>query len=84
VLAPLDELKIRAPQAIAMYALSFDDPTKVPVIPTKYGAMVLISDAYACDHCKKDLEKAAAKHPSWCIVEIDRGPKDKIQVGAGS
>lgn len=78
VLAPLQEVQDRNPQFVAMVAASNPDGPFVPTIPSKYGNLVKLSDVGACDNCKTEAERVAAKHPSWCIVEIDRGPgKDK-------
>jgi hypothetical protein len=56
---------------------------KLPTVPTKFGPIVRIGDAYACKACQKDAEVAAAKLPDHVIVELDRGPKNiPIQVGA--
>jgi len=56
---------------------------KLPTVPTKFGPIVRIGDAYACRACQKDAEIAAARLPEFVIVELDRGPKDvPIQVGA--
>lgn len=33
-----------------------------------------VSVTYACPACKRDLQKALAKAPSHCIVEINDGP----------
>lgn len=41
-------------------------------VPVKY---VRIGDAFACDLCKKDLQKAASKHPSDVIMHFDTGPE---------
>lgn len=35
---------------------------------------IRISEKVACDNCKKTAELAAARGPSWCVVEIKRGP----------
>lgn len=52
--------------------------------PDKYGAMRLvtkmgpylrIAEVYACSRCTPDAERAAAKHPSWCFADINRGPE---------
>lgn len=55
-----------------------------PYIPTTamtYGQMVLVSEVGACDLCKTEAEKEAAKAPDWAFVEIDRGPgRDKTVV----
>ena len=57
---------------------------KLPTVPTKFGPIVRIGDAYACRACQRDAEVAAAKLPGHVIVEFDRGPKEiKVRVGAG-
>jgi hypothetical protein len=56
---------------------------KLPTVPTKFGPIVRIGDAYACKACQKDAEVAAARLPEYVIVELDLGPRDvPIQVGA--
>jgi hypothetical protein len=41
-----------------------------------------VSVTYACKACKRDLQKALAKAPSHCIVEINEGPRpDKMISG---
>jgi hypothetical protein len=53
----------------------------VPTFPTTFGPMVLISKVTACKMHQKELERAAAKGPSYVLIEIDRGPgADKPQV----
>jgi len=52
----------------------------VPVVDFTYGKFIRISEAYACDSCKSELEREAAKAPDWCIVEFDRGKKDQVQL----
>jgi hypothetical protein len=43
---------------------------------------VRISTVYACKRCAPDAERAAAKGPSYAIVDISRGPgPDKPQSG---
>jgi hypothetical protein len=79
VLVTLAELTQRQPEFVANIAASNPDGPYVPTVPTKFGPMVLISDVGACDNCKGEAERAAAHHPSWAIVEINRGPKDVIQ-----
>lgn len=54
------------------------------LVPTKHGPHVRISTTYGCEACTPELERAAAKAPSWCIVDINRGPgKDKAVAGWG-
>ena len=33
-----------------------------------------LSVTYSCVTCRSEMEKALAKQPSWCIVEINEGP----------
>jgi hypothetical protein len=64
-------------------AILAESKGKMPTLPTTYGPMVRIGDAFACTMHSKDLEVAAAKLPDYVLVEIDRGPKDiPIMVGA--
>jgi hypothetical protein len=46
----------------------------LPVVDTKFGKFVRTGMSYACKRCERDSDREAAKHPSWCFVEIDRGP----------
>lgn len=72
VLMEAKEMLARSPDVAAtIIALNKEGPF-LPTVATKYGPMVLVSDICACDLCKTEAEKAAAKGPSWCIVEIDR------------
>ena len=81
VLAEYAELVKRNPDFVALLMVASPDGTTVPTVATKYGPMVLISDIGACELCRKTAEVAAARGaPSWCIVEIDRGPRDALQV----
>ncbi len=75
VLAQLEELTKRQPEFVAALAVTNPTGPCVPTVQTIYGPMVKISDVGACDLCRKTAEIAAARGaPSWCIVEIDRGP----------
>jgi len=81
VLVLLDELVQRNPEFVAQIMVSNPDGTcTVPTIPTKYGPMVKVSDIGACDSCRRSAEQAAAKCPSWCLVEISAPPEDKNPV----
>lgn len=83
VLVQLAELTKRQPEMIAQIcATNPDGSWTVPTVPTKYGPMVKVSDIGACENCRADAEKAAARGPSWAIVEIDRGPNPKEAVSA--
>lgn len=33
-----------------------------------------VSVTYACKECRRDMDKALSKAPSWAIVEINEGP----------
>lgn len=83
VLVQLDELIKRQPEMVAQICASNSDGSwTVPTIPTKYGQMVKVSDIGACEVCRADAEKAAARGPSWAVVEIDRGPNPNEAVSA--
>lgn len=60
------------------------DPEKYAsmLIKTKAGRFIRIGEVYACSHCAPQAEREAAHHPSWCFVDIDRGPgPDRVVVG---
>lgn len=81
VLAEYGELVQRNPDFVALLMVASPDGATVPTVATKYGPMVLISDIGACELCRKTAEVAAARGaPSWCIVEIDRGPREAVHV----
>lgn len=80
VLVELAELIKRQPEFVAQIAASNPNGPYVPTVPTKYGNMVMVSNVAVCENCRKDGEIAAAKGPSWCLVEINSGPKDSITV----
>ena len=46
----------------------------VPMVEFTYGKFVRIGDAYACPHCRHDLEVTASRRPSWVLVEFKEGP----------
>jgi hypothetical protein len=46
----------------------------------KFGNMVRISQVGACVLCAPTAERAAASAPDWALVEISRGPIEKIVV----
>lgn len=74
VLVQLKELVARNPEYVAQIMATNPDGPSVPTVPTKYGPMVKVSDVGACRNCAAAAEKAAARGPSWAIVEITRGP----------
>ena len=74
--APLDYV-LSNPQFSMQLAQQHEG--SLPVVDTKFGKFVRTGMSYACKGCERDSDKAAAKHPSWCFVEIDRGPGvDKV------
>ena len=93
VFMPLDELLKRAPNFVAaLMATNPDESGKLPTARFKESAgdkqgkdYIKASDTVWCDHCKTEARLTAARNsPSWAVVEIEEGPQDKIQVGAGS
>jgi len=81
ILAPVDEISKRDPFFARMVEECPQQFMEI-IVRTKYGVMLRLSTTYACHACQRDAERAAAKAPSWCIVDINRGPgKDKIVVG---
>lgn len=80
VFAEYKECLQRSPEF--MLKLAAEHAGEVPVVDFKQGKYVRVSEAFACEHCRSELERQAAKAPSWCCVEIDRGPDEKVQVGA--
>ena len=88
VMIPLDELKKRDPVYEAVAARAAIDPQAAQMfygmlVPLETGAKgvpvphIRVSTTYACEGCQKTLEKAAAKAPSWAVVEFNRGPAEK-------
>lgn len=83
VLMPLDEM-MKRDQEIQLMALTRPDvlaPFLVKIRESHGSTKTYfrVSVTYACKLCTRDAEKAAAKAPSWCIVEINRGPgPDKV------
>jgi len=82
---PYDEASRRAPNMIAAIMATNPDGAKVPTVTFRDGStpreFIKASDSAFCDSCKVEAERVAATAPSWAVVEIDRGPKDTVQVG---
>lgn len=77
------ELVQKYPDFLGFLAAQHEEG-KVPIVRTRWGEMIKVGEVWACDTCKHDAEKAAAKHPSWVHVWIDRGieaEKTQVQVG---
>lgn len=53
---------------------------RLPILETIHGPMVFLKEIYACSLCAAAAEKAAAQHPSWCLVEVRKPPKARTQV----
>lgn len=80
-----DEFVQRNPQMATMIAMSNPGGKYIPCTPTTFGPMVRFSTVAACRTHQKDAEMAAAKAPSYVLVEIDRGPgadKPIVQVAS--
>jgi hypothetical protein len=54
-------------------------------LPQHGGVFVRASTAYSCRAHLPEMERQAAKAPSWCYVDIDRGPevmeRNRVVVG---
>lgn len=92
VFIPLDEAYRRAPNLLAaIMATNPDESGKLPTVTFKESKndqtgkeYLKASDTAWCDNCKTQARLEAAKGaPSWAVVEIDEGKKDKIRVGYG-
>jgi hypothetical protein len=82
VMAPLDEARKHGyvPRHATLQMLSS------VLVPLKTGSgvehFVRTNMAYSCLSCRAAFEKVLAKSvPSWCCVEINDGPKERIVVG---
>jgi hypothetical protein len=63
------------------------DPMKYAAMRTvtKMGPYLRVACVMACSRCTPEAERAAAKHPSWMFVDVDKGPPPmKVVVGYGS
>lgn len=51
----------------------------LPMMPSKFGPLIRMTNVYACSNCARSAEAAAARPPAgWrdsLIVDIDRGPE---------
>jgi hypothetical protein len=80
VFVEVKDLQQRQPHLCALICAQNPDGPFIPITPMTYGQMVMVSELYACDNCKAEAEKAAARGPNWCLVEISRGPKETFVV----
>ena len=87
VLLPLKDVVEKQGEAIGAILL---DPRRAEnffalCVETKYGTFVRVSTTYACAEHRRDLERTAAKAPSYALVEFGRGPgEDRPMVGYGT
>jgi hypothetical protein len=47
----------------------------LPLVRTAWGVMIKVGEVYGCSEHQREAERAAAKHPDWVHVHIDRGPE---------
>jgi len=78
VFMPLKEAYERNPDLMVQMAM-FAAANGVQSMPTvQFGNppedFIRVSEKAACDACKHTAEIAAARGPSWAVVEIKRGP----------
>lgn len=73
----MEELTAAAAAAMLQTVVQLKGPSG----PVSY---VRVSSAYSCKSCQPAFEKTLAKAPSWCVVEIQRGPDptNRVVVGA--
>lgn len=76
----IEDLYAKQPELAGLIMARNPDGPYVPTTKMKFGNMVRIAQAGACTRCAPDAERAAAKAPDWCLVEVSRGPKEKIVV----
>lgn len=84
-LAPLKEAMKRYP-SVALLAQTNEQLLLEQLVPIRENPTdkrptpyVRLGVAFACKTCTPAAEREAAKAPSWCIVEINRGPGTKTQ-----
>lgn len=75
-----DFVKHADPEMVAAIIATNQSGPRIPTIPTKFGPMVRVGQVYACDTCKVEAQRAAAKLPSWVLVEMDMGYQEKATV----
>ena len=83
--APFEELNKRDEGKAFLMQTALRHDGKVPIVEFTYGKFVLLGKVYACVHCRKSAETAAAQgKPDWVLVEIQEAPtiKPQVQVSA--
>lgn len=65
-----------------LIVLAKTDPTKYAsmTITTRSGRYLRLGEVFACRSCAPQAEREAAHHPSWCFVDVDRGPGPDVIV----
>lgn len=53
---------------------------RIRTVPLTNGPGVCVSRAFACAICQPAAERAAARGPSYAVVDIERGPGADIPV----
>lgn len=53
---------------------------RVHAVRTKRGMAVRWSEQYACRLCRASLERATARGPSFCMVDIERPPGPEVPI----
>ena len=58
-------------------AISVQHGGQVPVLDTKQGKAIRVSETFACPECLPTAERVAARAPSHYFVDVDRGPSSE-------
>lgn len=82
IFMPQDEVLKRHPQ---IAALALHDPAKLRKMTVRnaHGTYFKVSESFACKSCQPALERAAAKAPSYAMVDIFRPPPDIKIISSG-
>ena len=88
IMAPYDECVRRGmlPASVLNVSGELNAALARVLVPLKEGdkpkPYLRVSVAYACTHHRRDLQREAAKAPSWCVVEFNEGPNptERVQV----
>lgn len=72
--ALLKDLVEKDPEMYAVLAAKHDMPSP-PAFRSKHGPMTMLGMTTACDLCRQTAAKAAAKLPSWVIVDVAEGDR---------
>jgi hypothetical protein len=77
VMAPFDEAQKRGmvPQGTLVSPAIMQAIVPIKNSEGQPDPYVRLSVTHSCTQCSKDFQRALAKAPSWCIVEINEGPK---------